>query len=109
MAFAGLLHAVQLTFGLGVLKCYSLLRRLSPAIRMRFLTRSLDRYGVDHFHCDLDVARLNQPSIATLPDEVHGQSPDAPGADGETDAAASSQSGRCVALGARYPHLSGNL
>ena len=32
----------------------------------------------DHFHCDLDVARLNQPSIATLPDEVHSQSPDLP-------------------------------
>lgn len=24
----------------------------------------------DHFHCDLDVARLNQPSITTLPGEV---------------------------------------
>ena len=32
----------------------------------------------DHFHCDLDVARLNQPSIATLPDEVHSQSPGLP-------------------------------
>lgn len=33
---------------------------------------------LDHFHCDLDVARLNQPSIAILPDAIRGQGRDVP-------------------------------
>ena len=58
---------------LGVLKCYSLLRKLSPATRMARPDTEPGPVGFDRFHCDLDVTRLNQPGIAILLDEVHGQ------------------------------------